>query len=165
MQPFVEITEGLSNTRVAHRPLRSPSLMSACYCKHQHLRFLYFTLAAHADKEHVHEIDLCLLHWRERTPPLQETVDTFEKLRVAGKIKRWGVSNFDIDDMEELLSLEDGHKCAANQVLYNLQNREIEFDLLPWSQTNKIPNHGVFASWSQRSVAKKPDAKENRAIP
>jgi diketogulonate reductase-like aldo/keto reductase len=84
-------------------------------------------------------IDLYLLHWRERTPPLQETVDAFEKLRVAGKIKRWGVSNFDVDDMKELLSLEHGRKCAANQVLYNLQNREIEFDLLPWSQTNKIP--------------------------
>lgn len=84
-------------------------------------------------------IDLYLLHWRERTPPLQETVDAFEKLRAAGKIKRWGVSNFDVDDMEELLSLERGRKCAANQVLYNLQNREIEFDLLAWSQTNKIP--------------------------
>jgi diketogulonate reductase-like aldo/keto reductase len=84
-------------------------------------------------------IDLYLLHWRERTPPLQETVDAFEKLRAAGKIKRWGISNFDFDDMEELLSPEQGHKCAANQVLYNLQNREIEFDLLPWSHTNKIP--------------------------
>ena len=84
-------------------------------------------------------IDLYLLHWRERTPPLQETVETFEKLRAAGKIKRWGVSNFDVDDMKELLSLEDGRKCAANQVLYNLQNREVEFDLLPWSHTNKIP--------------------------
>jgi diketogulonate reductase-like aldo/keto reductase len=84
-------------------------------------------------------IDLYLVHWRERTPPLQETVDAFEKLRAAGKIKRWGVSNFDVDDMKELLSLEHGHTCAANQVLYNLQNREIEFDLLPWSQTNKIP--------------------------
>ena len=87
----------------------------------------------------VDAIDLYLLHWRERTPRLQETVDAFEELRAAGKIKRWGVSNFDVDDMEELLSLEHGHKCAANQVLYNLQNREIEFDLLPWSQANKIP--------------------------
>ena len=84
-------------------------------------------------------IDLYLLHWRERTPSLQETVDTFEKLRASGKIKRWGVSNFDVDDMEDLLSLEHSYKCAANQVLYNLQNREIEFDLLPSSQTNKIP--------------------------
>jgi diketogulonate reductase-like aldo/keto reductase len=88
---------------------------------------------------HIDAIDLYLLHWRERTPPLEETVDAFEKLRAAGKIKRWGVSNFDLDDMEELLSLEDGSNCAANQVLYNLQNREIEFDLLPWSHTYKIP--------------------------
>jgi diketogulonate reductase-like aldo/keto reductase len=84
-------------------------------------------------------IDLYLLHWRERTPPLQETVDAFEKLRASGKIKVWGVSNFDVADMEELLSIEDGRKCAANQVLYNLQNREIEFDLLSWSRTNNIP--------------------------
>jgi diketogulonate reductase-like aldo/keto reductase len=84
-------------------------------------------------------IDLYLLHWRERTPPLQETVDTFEKLRVAGKIKRWGVSNFDVDDMKELLSLEDGRNCAANQVLYNLQNREIEFDLLAFLPSNIKP--------------------------
>jgi diketogulonate reductase-like aldo/keto reductase len=84
-------------------------------------------------------IDLYLLHWRERTPPLQETVDTFEKLRVAGKIKRWGVSNFDVDDMKELLSLEDGRNCAANQVLYNLQNREIEFDLLAFLTSNIKP--------------------------
>ena len=84
-------------------------------------------------------IDLYLLHWRERTPPLQGTVDTFEQLRASGKINRWGVSNFDVDDMEELLTLGHGRKCAANQVLYNLENRQIEFDLLPWSQTNKIP--------------------------
>ena len=84
-------------------------------------------------------IDLYLLHWRERTPPLWETVNAFEQLRAAGKINRWGVSNFDIEDMEELLSLKEGRQCATNQVLYNLETREIEFGLLPWSQTNKIP--------------------------
>jgi len=84
-------------------------------------------------------VDLYLLHWREQTPPLQETVEAFEKLRAAGKIRRWGISNFDVDDMEELLSLEGGRNCAANQVLYNLQNREIEFDLVPRSHKNKIP--------------------------
>lgn len=83
-------------------------------------------------------IDVYLLHWRGGVP-LEETVDTFENLHAAGKIKRWGVSNFEVDDMTELLSLEHGHKCAANQVLYNLQNREIDFDLLPWRHTNKIP--------------------------
>ena len=76
-------------------------------------------------------IDLYLLHWLEKTTPLKETVETFEMLRSAGKIKRWGVSNFDFDDMEDLWSIKSGPKCATNQVLYNLENREIEFDLLP----------------------------------
>src|SRR5216110_3032677 len=61
-------------------------------------------------------IDLYLLHWRERTPPLEETVQTFEKLRSTGKIKRWGVSNFDVDDMQELFGIRSGAKCATNQV-------------------------------------------------
>jgi diketogulonate reductase-like aldo/keto reductase len=84
-------------------------------------------------------IDLYLLHWRERTTPLEETVETFEKLRSAGKIKRWGVSNFDLDDMKELLAIENGPNCAANQVLYNLENREIKFDLLPFLTSNIKP--------------------------
>src|SRR6267378_3773925 len=77
-------------------------------------------------------IDLYLLHWRERSTRLAETVEAFEKLRTAGKIKRWGVSNFDVDDMEDLWSIENGTNCAANQVLYNLENREIESGLLPF---------------------------------
>ena len=76
-------------------------------------------------------IDLYLLHWREKTPPLEETVETFEILRAAGKIKRWSVSNFDVADMEDLWSVKNGQNCEANQVLYNLENREIEFALLP----------------------------------
>jgi diketogulonate reductase-like aldo/keto reductase len=81
-------------------------------------------------------IDLYLLHWRKRTPPLEETVQTFEKLRSAGRIKRWGVSNFDVGDMNELFGIKSGANCAANQVLYNLENREIEFDLLPFLTSN-----------------------------
>ena len=84
-------------------------------------------------------IDLYLLHWRERNIRLEETVEAFEKLRVAGKIKRWGVSNFDVDDMQELWSVENGTSCAANQVPYNLENREIESGLLRWSEENKVP--------------------------
>ena len=79
-------------------------------------------------------IDLYLLHWREKTPPIEETVEAFEKLRSAGKIKRWGVSNFDVDDMKELYLVCRRLRSIApttNQVLYNLENREIEFDLLP----------------------------------
>jgi diketogulonate reductase-like aldo/keto reductase len=85
-------------------------------------------------------IDLYLLHWRERRTQLVETVEAFEKLRAAGKIKRWGVSNFDVDDMEELWSIQNGRNCAANQVLYSLENREIESGLLQWSGTNKLPS-------------------------
>jgi diketogulonate reductase-like aldo/keto reductase len=81
-------------------------------------------------------IDLYLLHWRKRTPPLEETVQTFEKLRSAGRIKRWGVSNFDVDDTNELFGIKSGANCAANQVLYNLENREIEFDLVPFLASN-----------------------------
>src|SRR5215469_6409530 len=58
-------------------------------------------------------IDLYLLHWRERTPPLEETVQTFEKLRSDGKIRRWGVSNFDLDDMKQLFETTYGSECAT----------------------------------------------------
>src|SRR6266702_4109401 len=83
-------------------------------------------------------IDLYLLHWPSKTP-LAETVKAFEQLRSAGKIRRWGVSNFDVEDMKELLAIENGSACAANQVLYHVGERAIESDLLPWSQKNKIP--------------------------
>jgi diketogulonate reductase-like aldo/keto reductase len=83
-------------------------------------------------------IDLFLLHWRGSVP-LAETVDAFERLRAAGKIRRWGVSNFDIADMEELLALAEGRHCAVNQVLYNLGERGIEWRLLDWCRTRGIP--------------------------
>jgi len=86
-------------------------------------------------------IDLYLLHWRERSMQLAKTVETFEKLRGAGKIKRWGVSNFDVEDMEGLWSIENGTNCAANQVLYNLENREIESGLLPFLHQRSTKNY------------------------
>jgi diketogulonate reductase-like aldo/keto reductase len=79
-------------------------------------------------------IDLYLLHWRGQYP-LEETVEAFERLREAGKIGRWGVSNFDVDDLQELAA----PACATNQVLYNLEERGIEFDLLPWCQQHHMP--------------------------
>lgn len=82
-------------------------------------------------------VDLYLLHWRGRYP-LADTVAAFEDLKAAGKIAAWGVSNFDVDDMEELLSVEGGKHVAANQVLYNPARRGIEFDLLPWSARRSI---------------------------
>jgi len=73
-------------------------------------------------------LDLYLLHWRGRIP-LAETVGAFERLRCDGKIVRWGVSNFDVDDIEELLAIPEGKQCAANQVLYHLGERAIEWRL------------------------------------
>jgi len=75
-------------------------------------------------------IDLYLLHWRGPVP-LEETLDGFEALIAAGKIRHWGVSNFDLDDMEELVDLRHGDAVATNQVLYNLARRGVEYDLLP----------------------------------
>ncbi|MCP1908887.1 diketogulonate reductase-like aldo/keto reductase [Bradyrhizobium elkanii] len=86
----------------------------------------------------VHEIDLYLLHWRGLAP-LEETVDAFEALVGAGKIRNWGVSNFDIGDMQELVDLPNGANVATDQVLYNLERRGIEFDLLPWCQRSGVP--------------------------
>jgi diketogulonate reductase-like aldo/keto reductase len=88
------------------------------------------------ERLHIDAIDLYLLHWRERSTRLAETVEVFEKVRSAGKIKRWGVSNFDVDDMKELLDIKSGSACSANQVLYNLKNREIESGLLPFLTSN-----------------------------
>jgi diketogulonate reductase-like aldo/keto reductase len=117
-------------------------------------------------------IDLYLLHWRGSVP-LTETVETFEQLRSAGKIRRWGVSNFDIDDMQELVGLDRRASrgklgaCAANQVLYNLENRAIESGLLPWSQKNNIPiiayspvghGRGLLERATLKKIAKRHDA-------
>jgi diketogulonate reductase-like aldo/keto reductase len=85
-------------------------------------------------------LDLYLLHWRGKVP-LDETLDAFLLLQKEGKIRHWGVSNFDVDDMNELTALigPTGPKAAANQVLYNLTRRGIEYDLLPWSREYGAP--------------------------
>lgn len=82
-------------------------------------------------------LDLYLLHWIEDVP-LAETVRCMEQLVEEGKIRAWGVSNLDTDEMEELWSIPGGCHCQVNQVLYNPSSRGIEYDLLPWMR-----NHGV----------------------
>jgi diketogulonate reductase-like aldo/keto reductase len=109
-------------------------------------------------------IDLYLLHWRERTPPLEETVEVFEELRVAGKIKRWGVSNFDLDDIKELLEIENGCNCTTNQVLYNLKNREIEFDLLPFLTSNIEPQTSYIPVMAYSPVGHSGQLLRNAAL-
>jgi len=83
-------------------------------------------------------IDLYLLHWRG-SHKLADTVAGFEKLQAAGKIRAWGVSNLDVEDMDELHAVSGGKACAANQVLYNLARRGIEAGLLPWCRSRGVP--------------------------
>jgi len=83
-------------------------------------------------------LDLYLLHWRGGVP-LEETLAAFARLRAEGKILDYGVSNFDLDDMLEAAALPEGAQVATNQVLYNLAERGIEFDLLPWCRRQGIP--------------------------
>jgi diketogulonate reductase-like aldo/keto reductase len=83
-------------------------------------------------------IDLYLLHWRGRYK-LKDTLAGFQALARDGLIKAWGVSNFDVDDIEELAALPGGDQAATNQVLYNLGRRGIEADLLLWCRSRRIP--------------------------
>ncbi|HEX2271932.1 MAG TPA: aldo/keto reductase [Pyrinomonadaceae bacterium] len=83
-------------------------------------------------------IDLYLLHWRGDVP-LSETLDAFQKLKQEEKILEYGVSNLDVDDMEEAFALQGGDEIATNQVLYNLAHRGIEWDLLPWCRERRVP--------------------------
>ncbi|GAY72190.1 oxidoreductase, aldo/keto reductase family [Lentilactobacillus kosonis] len=82
--------------------------------------------------------DLYLYHWRGGIP-LPETVKALQDAQNAGKIRHWGVSNFDLADMKELLSLPGGSEVAANEDLYNLGSRGTEFDLQSWQVNQKIP--------------------------
>ncbi len=110
-------------------------------------------------------IDLYLLHWRGRIP-LSETVAAFEALRAAGKIRFWGVSNLDVDDMRELYGAAGGSACAVDQVLYHPGARGIEFDLLPWCREKNLPlmayspigQGALLRSRALLSIAKRHDA-------
>jgi diketogulonate reductase-like aldo/keto reductase len=84
-------------------------------------------------------LDLYLLHWPNGVTDLPSVVKAFENLREAGKIRAWGVSNFNVSDMEKLFHIPDGDRCATNQVPYNLGDRSIERDLLPWCEQRDMP--------------------------
>jgi diketogulonate reductase-like aldo/keto reductase len=85
----------------------------------------------------VERLDLYLLHWRGRIP-LAETVEAFGELVRDGRILRWGVSNFDVDDMEELFAVDGGDACSVNQVLYNLSERAVEWRLMDWCRARGV---------------------------
>jgi diketogulonate reductase-like aldo/keto reductase len=84
-------------------------------------------------------LDLYLLHWPNGVSDLGVVVRTFDQLRAEGSIRRWGVSNFDVADMEALYRVPGGEACATNQVRYNLMDRHIERALLPWCEQHRVP--------------------------
>jgi diketogulonate reductase-like aldo/keto reductase len=84
-------------------------------------------------------LDLYLLHWRNPDTDLSAVVAGFENLRASGRIRAWGVSNFKVSDLEDLFRVPQGDRCATNQVLYNLGDRRIEHDLLPWCEQHGMP--------------------------
>ena len=84
-------------------------------------------------------LDLYLLHWPIPSKQFPGVVAGFEQLRTAGKIRAWGVSNFNVSQMEDLFRVPEGRRCATNQVPYSLNHRDIERDLLPWCQQHNLP--------------------------
>lgn len=113
-------------------------LVSKVYPHNAGKNHIFKSCAASLARMGTDYLDLYLLHWRGRIP-LAETVACMEQLRQEGKIRRWGVSNFDTSDMEELWRVPDGKYCAVNQVLYHVASRGIEYDLLPWLREHGIP--------------------------
>lgn len=81
--------------------------------------------------------DLYLLHWKDNVN-LIEFVNNMENLKALGLIKNWGVSNFDVSDLEELFKIPNGNKCFLNQCLYNIVERGVEYDLIPWCKKNNV---------------------------
>jgi diketogulonate reductase-like aldo/keto reductase len=111
-------------------------LVSKVYPQNAGGRKLEAALERSLKRLRVAHLDLYLLHWRGSIP-LGDTVAAMERMRAAGKIRRWGVSNLDVDDLEELgPALAD---CATDQVLYNLEHRGVEFDLLPFCRDRRMP--------------------------
>lgn len=84
-------------------------------------------------------LDLYLLHWPTGLTDFSGVVTAFEELQSAGKICAWGVSNFKVGDMEALFRIPHGYRCATNQVLYNLGDRSLERDVLPWCEQHNMP--------------------------
>jgi diketogulonate reductase-like aldo/keto reductase len=112
-------------------------VVSKFYPHHAARKALVAACDASLGRLGVERIDCYLYHWRGPVP-LHETVSTLEELVSAGKIASWGVSNFDVRDLEELVAIPGGERVAANQVLYNLGTRGIEFDLLGWCAERAI---------------------------
>ncbi|MEW6559864.1 MAG: aldo/keto reductase [Pseudomonadota bacterium] len=114
------------------------TLVSKVYPHHASTRGVVQACERSLRRLKIDQIDLYLLHWRGDYA-LTETIEGFAQLQRRGLIRHWGVSNFDVSDMDELFALPGGTACATNQVYYSLEARGIEFDLLPWQQRHSMP--------------------------
>ena len=113
-------------------------LLSKVYPENANRHRIYSSVQRSLKLMNADYLDMYLLHWREDAV-LAEVVYCMEDLKDKGYIKRWGVSNFDVEDMEDLWKVTDGKNCAINQVLYNLGGRGIEYDLMPWQREHGVP--------------------------
>ena len=133
--------EGLSETLVGNvikdYSRDNIQLISKFYPYHATPELIESSLKASLKRLQTDYLDLYLLHWRGDTP-LQETVNGLEKMVQAGLIKNWGVSNFDLSDLEELDGLENGENCRINEDLYNVGSRGIEYSILPWQKKHNM---------------------------
>lgn len=130
--------ENIVGNAIQEFPRESLYLVSKVYPWNADRRHIYSSLECSLKLMGADYLDLYLLHWREDAD-LAETVWCMEDLKQKGKIKRWGVSNFDVEDMEDLWKVPDGDQCCVNQILYNLGTRGIEYDLLEWQREKKVP--------------------------
>ncbi|HVE49255.1 MAG TPA: aldo/keto reductase [Casimicrobiaceae bacterium] len=130
--------ESIVGDAIAGSARDSVYIVSKCYPQNAGSKSMPAACERSLRRLRIERIDCYLLHWRGHTP-LEETVATFERLVREGKIGRWGVSNFDAADMGELLAIPSGTRCAANQVLYHLEDRAVEWRLLELCRTNGIP--------------------------
>ena len=129
--------EDLIGRVLTHRGRDDLFLVSKVYPHNAGTQHIFHSCENSLRRMGTDHLDLYLLHWRGSIP-LQETIDCMEALIRQGKILRWGVSNFDTDDMKELFSCYNGDHCAVNQVLYHLGSRGIEYELLPWHQAHHV---------------------------
>ena len=130
-------SEKLVGEAIANTPREELFLVSKVLPENAGEKHIFQCCDATMKRMGVDYLDLYLLHWRGSVP-LAETVRCLEQLKEMGKIKSWGVSNFDIDDMEELWRIPQGRNCQVNQVLYHMGSRGIEYSLLPWMREHQV---------------------------
>lgn len=130
--------EELVGEAIKPYPRETLHIVSKVYPHHAGRKAIFKSCEASLKRLGLDYLDLYLLHWRGNIP-LEETVECMNELVAQGKIKHWGVSNFDTEDMEELWQTPGGDRCSTNQVLYHLNSRGTEYDLQPWLKAHRLP--------------------------